>query len=104
MINAHTAAEFEQVNEALQGAIIFLGYKAGLKPTAKAIQEATMAKEAGLNLQHYVGRFERLFVNKRGEQVLTLFVWDRGVPGSEGRYRSFNASVGMLRVLSVIQN
>ncbi len=104
MIKAHTAEEFEKANEILRNATIFLGYKAGLKPTAKAVEETRVARDAGINLQHYVGRFERLFVNKRGEQVLTLWVYDRGAPGNEGRYRSFNANLGTLRVLSVIQS
>jgi len=102
MLDAITRETIVNLSKQLEGKLLFVGYRAGLEPTAEALEEASFATETlGQNRQHYVGRFSSLFVNRRGEVVLTLFVFDRGRSG-EGRYRSFNPAVGTMRTVSVL--
>jgi len=97
-----TPALIDSINAFYKDKILFVAYNAGRPPSPRAIEEAAVAKEAGLNLTHYVGRFESLRVTKRGDLLLTLFVFDRGVQG-EGKFRAFNPNLGRLRNVSVIE-
>ena len=78
--------------------IVHLGYRCGGKLGATAIQDVKAASDWGKHPQAFVGNFVSLKVNKDGEEVLTLFVHNRG---ETGKYRSFNATRGTVLSLSL---
>jgi hypothetical protein len=78
--------------------IVHLGYRCGGKLGATAVQDVQAASDWKKHPQDFVGNFVSLKVNKDGEEVLTLFVHNRG---ETGKYRSFNATRGTVLSLSI---
>ena len=83
---------------ATKDTIVHLKYTAGRPSTDQAINEYEMALDWKKPSDEYVGHFEGLKRNKRGELVLTLFVHNRG---GIGAFRAFNPSLGHLKDIRV---
>ncbi len=81
--------------------IVFVGYEAGRPASPQAVKETSIAREQGFNLTHYTGHFKGIRVTKKGEHVMTVWVYERA--NGTGAYRAFNPSLGTLRTLEVIQ-
>ena len=86
----------------LAGKTVFVGYEAGRQATSRAIAEARPARDAGINLTQYVGKVDCVRRARNGDQLITIFAFDRGRNG-EGRYRVFNPSLGRLRTFEVLE-
>ena len=82
-------------------------YVPGRPPSARAIEEAQIAVDRGLDLHVFMGSFEDIGLNRKGRFFFTLRVLDRNstVDGEEvrGAYRAFNPSLGEVRALRVIR-
>lgn len=78
--------------------IVHLTYAAGRPANAQGKREFAEARDWNKAPREFVGNFVSLKRNKRGEQVLTLFVHNRGAIGA---YRAFNESVGTVLAVEV---
>jgi hypothetical protein len=93
--------QIAQLNEQLQDKLVYVAYRAGRAPTPQAMEECRVAKEAGLPMDQYVGRFSSIRRARNGDVIITIFAFDRGRDG-EGKYRAFNPSLGTLRAFEVL--
>ena len=90
------------------GSHVRVRYAPGRPPSARAIAEAQIAVDRGLNLLVHTGSLEAIGINKRGQFFFTLLSLDRnhfdekGQP-VRGAYRAFNPSLGELYGLRVIR-
>lgn len=78
--------------------IVHLTYAAGRPVNAQGKREFNQARDWNKPAREFVGNFVSLKRNKKGEQVLTLFVHNRGETGA---YRTFNEEVGTILSLSL---
>lgn len=78
--------------------IVHLTYAAGRPANAQGKREFAEARDWNKHPREFVGNFVSLKRNKRGEQVLTLFVHNRGEVGA---YRTFNPSLGEIKSIVV---
>lgn len=78
--------------------IVHLGYRCGGKLGATAVEDLEAAADWKKHPQQFVGNFVSLKTNSRGEEVLTLFVHNRG---AAGKYRAFNSTRGTILSLEV---
>jgi hypothetical protein len=90
-----------------EGATVFISYHVGRPPTERAIREAAPAKEAGLNLRHFVGVLSSVWMTKKSQVVMTVLCEnrcneDKGM--QPPHYRTFNPSLGRLLALSVVHS
>lgn len=78
------------VNGAEDGTRVHIHYKSFGVPTPQSIRCASRAEELGLSRDRYTGRVHRIWKNKSGEQILTLWVeLER-----DHMFRSFNLVKG----------
>ena len=68
------------------GTRLMVVYEAYMKPTARAIEEASLAQEEGWDMQTYSGTLDRVFRNARGELVFTVLVLER--TNGDGRHHA----------------
>lgn len=89
------------------GTLLFISYNAGRSAGVRAIEEAQIAIENGINLRHFTGTLESIKTTKRGEVVLTIFTTERSSQGSSGHesgaFRCFNPNLGTMRTMEIIQ-
>ncbi len=71
--------------------IVHLTYAAGRPANAQGKREFNEARDWNKHPREFVGHFVSLKPNKRGEQVLTLWVHNRGEAGA---FRAFNENLG----------
>lgn len=88
----------ETFANATTDSIVHLTYAAGRSVNAQGKREFNQARDWNKAPREFVGNFVSLKRNKKGEQVLTLFVHNRGEAGA---YRTFNEKVGTILSLSV---
>ena len=84
------------------GTKLMVTYKAFNPASARALQEAELAREEGWNLREYTGTLDRVFRNARGELCFTMLVLERTSGGGHHAYRSFNTMLGDLSQLVVM--
>lgn len=88
------------------GAEVFISYKAGRRPTERAVREAQRAEDEGYNRRWLQGRVERVWTTKKGHPVLTVYAFTRyneDEPKADGHYRTINPALGELLSLEVVQ-
>lgn len=88
----------ETFANATSDSIVHLTYAAGRPVNAQGKREFAEARDWNKAPREFVGNFVSLKRNKRGEQVLTLFVHNRGEVGA---YRTFNPSIGEIKSIVV---
>lgn len=86
------------------GSVLFVSYVAGREPTERAKLEAA----GEVPRRYFTGVLHNVWKTKKGEWVLTMWVWNRKTikkDGTvvEGGYRTMNPTLGELIVLDVIQ-
>lgn len=87
------------------GSVVFVSYLAGRPPTARALQEAQPAIDAGLNRRHFVGTLEGVRWTKQNQLVMTVLCDNRYHAHTQSpRYRTFNPSLGRLLFLAVLHS
>lgn len=89
---------------AKMGSTIFVAYEAGNEPTPRAVREAQRAKASGFSRKHFVGKLTAVALNRDGRFYFTIKTEERDdeTKGTQVAYRSFNPSVGGLRVLEIL--
>lgn len=84
------------------GASIRIKYIPFKEPTKRAIEEARPALRAGLDLQTFSGRIDKIWYSQQGYLILTMLVLERIVNGAY-TYRSFNLDKGELKELIILE-
>lgn len=98
----------ERLMNAKLGSHIRVRYAPGRPPSTRAIAEAQIAVDRGLNLLVHTGSLESIGLNRRGQFFFTLLSLDRnhfdkdGAP-VRGAFRSFSPALGQLFGLRVIR-
>lgn len=94
-----------RLQEAPEGAVLFVSYRAGRAPTERAEREAARACREGIARHHFLGTLASKRVTRRGEFVFTVLCGNRDneATGEQQGYRSFNPSLGRVLSLEVIQ-
>lgn len=102
MDESQTRSKLQDVHE---GATLFVSYLAGREPTERALREAQRASDMGLAKRHFFGKLASCRVTRKGEFVFTVLCDHRDDErrGTADGYRTFNASLGTLLSLEVIQ-
>ncbi len=88
-----------------EGSQIFVSYLAGRPPTDRAIREARRSRREGIAHRHFVGKFHRVWVTKKGDPVLTVLCTNRDDErtGSQEAYRTFNPAIGTMLTLEIVE-
>lgn len=94
---------FERLKDIPEGSVLFVSYIAGRPPCPQALRECARADREGIAPRHFTGHLASLWVNRRGEHGITMWVEERdSADGKPGAYRRFNPSLGKLFTLEVI--
>jgi len=88
-----------------EGTKLFVSYTAGRQPGPQALRESARSAQEGIAPRHFTGTLKRVWVTKRREPVLTMWVEERdsGAGLTPGAYRTFNPALGKLRILVVLE-
>jgi ribosomal protein S2 len=96
----------EMLKDVEPGAILFVSYEAGGKPSKRAIREAEKAENEGYPKRWFVGRLTSKRVSQNGDLVITLRTttrYDEDAPGSDGNFRTLNPRIGRMLSLEVVE-
>lgn len=88
-----------------EGTKLFVSYTAGRQPSPQALRECSRSAQEGIAPRHFTGTLKSVWVTKRHQPVLTMWVEERdsGDRLTPGAYRTFNPALGKLRVLVVLE-
>jgi hypothetical protein len=92
----------KRLKDVAEDSIVFVSYLAGRRPSTQALRECSRAGEEGISPRHFTGHFKKVWVTKRGEPVLSVWVEERDSKGRQGAFRTFNPSLGKLLSLEVL--
>lgn len=95
----------KRLKDVAEDSIVFVSYIAGRRPSTQALRECSRASDEGIAMRHFTGHFKKVWVTKRGEPVLSVWVEERdSANGSvKGAFRTFNPALGKLLSLEVLQ-
>jgi hypothetical protein len=101
-----TGAELlEHLKDMPEGTKLFVSYTAGRPPSPQALRESARNAQEGIAPRYFTGTLKSVWVTKRREPVLTMWVEERdsGPHLTPGAYRTFNPALGKLRILTVLE-
>ena len=95
----------ERLQNVTLGALVFISYSAGRKPTPRAVREAQKARVEGYPFRWFVGRLVSKRTTQKGAPVITVYSttrYNEDKPSADGHYRTFNPAIGTLHSLEVL--